>query len=305
MSNQHFPRPDANTSTAGGPERGTRYWRCTGLALTFWLLQSLVTASGAEILSPEARRDLELRPGVVWISIPLKAVIPELGVKCDGRVSGTGFLFRPDGYLLTNGHVAQLANVQDAEAKQARNDEILGCLLSSIKNRYAREREKEGRPPLTKNDEQKIYGEVLQYLKDGKIQIDAEPAVVGVCLDTQRCYSGEIKAYSAPFVDTVDAGKDVAVIKIDGHDLPTVPIGNSDDVNVNDPVYVIGYPGGADVSDSSQLVATSTDGRISAIKRLDHPDVAVLQTSAIINPGNSGGPAFDAQGNVIGIATFK
>jgi hypothetical protein len=68
---------------------------------------------------------------------------------------------------------------------------------------------------------------------------------------------------------------------------------------------VIGYPGDARVSAISALIATSTDGRISAVKRLDNPDIPVLQTTAIINPGNSGGPAFDAQGRVIGIATFK
>ncbi len=261
----------------------------------------------ASSLTPEALRDFELRPGVVLIFIPLKAVIPELNVKCpDGYgVVGSGFIFRPDGYLLTNGHVAQMANLKDADAIKARNEAIGECLQGALKEKFSQERQQQGQPPLTPRDEQKIYALVAQYLQEGKITIERGPATVRVCLDNEQCFTGEIKAYSDPFVNSANPGKDVAIIKIDGHDLPTVPLGNSDSVNVNDAVYVIGYPGAAQVSGISSFVATSTDGRVSAIKRLEHPDIPVLQTSAVINPGNSGGPAFDAQGHVIGIATFK
>ena len=51
--------------------------------------------AGAAPLSPEARRDLELRPGVVLISIPLQASIPELGVSCPEGAGVLGSGFRP------------------------------------------------------------------------------------------------------------------------------------------------------------------------------------------------------------------
>jgi hypothetical protein len=268
---------------------------------------ALVGFANASSLSPEARRDLELRPGVVQIFIPLKGSIPELGVTCPegAGVLGSGFLFRPDGYLITNGHVAQLANMQDADARRAREAAIGACLMSAVQDKFAAQRRQRGQPAMTPAERQQLNSLVAQYLRDGKIAIEAARATVRVCLDSRRCFNGEIKAYSEPFVDTPQPGKDVAIIKIDGYNLPTVPLGDSDPVNVNDPVYVIGYPGDARVSAVSALIATSTDGRISAVKRLDNPDIPVLQTTAIINPGNSGGPAFDAQGRVIGIATFK
>jgi len=263
--------------------------------------------AGAAPLSPEARRDLELRPGVVQISIPLQASIPELGVSCPegAGVLGSGFMIRPDGYLITNGHVAQLANVHDADARQAREAAISTCLTFALQEKFEAQRRQRGQPTMTAAEREKLNSLVAQYLRDGKVAIAAGAVTTRVCLDNRRCFNGEIKAYSEPFIDAPHPGKDVAVIKVDGHDLPTVPLGNSDPVNVNDPVYVIGYPGDARVSAISALIATSTDGTISAVKRLDHPDIPVLQTTAIINPGNSGGPAFDAQGRVIGIATFK
>jgi serine protease Do len=281
-----------------------------GMALMASLVVGALSVPGsvqAAELSPEARRDLELRPGVVLIFIPLRGSIPELGVSCpDGKgVLGSGFIFRPDGYVITNGHVAQLANVKDADAKLERRKHILACLVETLTARLSAQRQQQGQPPLTARDLQNNYIKVQEFLAQGKITLDEDPATVKVCLDNQQCVNGEIKAYSDPFIEAANPGKDVAIIKVDGHDLPTVPFGNSDALRVNDSIEVIGYPGDAIVSSISTFVATSTEGTISAVKRLDHPDIPILQTSAVINPGNSGGPAFDGQGRVIGIATFK
>jgi hypothetical protein len=261
----------------------------------------------SEPVSREALRDLQLRPGVVLISIPLRGSIPELGVRCPegASVTGSGFLFRPDGYVMTSAHVAQFANVKDADALRTRNEALGECLVGALRNKLAAERRSRGQPPLSSVEQQQIYSLVVNYLRERKVTIVDEPAQLRVCLGNRQCFDGDVRSYSAPFIDARSVGKDVAIIKIDGHDLPTVPLGDSDSVNVNDPVYVIGYPRDAKVSATSTFVATSTDGRISAVKRLDHPDIPVLETSAAINPGSSGGPAFDAQGRVIGIATFK
>jgi len=258
-------------------------------------------------LSREALRDLELRPGVVLISIPLRGSIPELGVRCPegASVTGSGFLFRPDGYVITSAHVAQFANVKDADARRMRNEALGECLVSALRDKLAAERRKRRQQPMSTVEQQQIYSLVANYLRERKVTIVDEPAHLQVCLENRRCFDGDVNSYSAPFIEARSVGNDVAIIKIDGHDLPTVPLGDSDSVNVNDPVYVIGYPRDAKVSATSTFVATSTDGRISAVKRLDQPDIPVLETSAAINPGSSGGPAFDAQGRVIGIATFK
>ncbi len=99
-----------------------------------------------------------------------------------------------------------------------------------------------------------------------------------------------------------DPSTDLAVIKIDGHDLPTASLGNSDKLETGEWVLAIGNPLG--------LQGTVTAGIISAIGRnnlgIIHDDKGYgiedfIQTDAAINPGNSGGPLVNLRGQVIGI----
>ncbi|HMK91518.1 MAG TPA: trypsin-like peptidase domain-containing protein, partial [Thermoleophilia bacterium] len=99
----------------------------------------------------------------------------------------------------------------------------------------------------------------------------------------------------------VDLSTDVAVIKVDPSQAPTlqpVPLGDSSKVQVGEPVVAIGNPLGLDFSVSS--------GIVSAVDReMQSPNGSTIkngiQTDASINPGNSGGPLFDSKGDVIGI----
>jgi serine protease Do len=92
-----------------------------------------------------------------------------------------------------------------------------------------------------------------------------------------------------------DRSSDIAVLKIDGHDFPTVRLGNSDQLGVGDYVLAIGEPFG--------LEETATAGIVSAKGRSLPGDgyVPFIQTDAAVNPGNSGGPLFDSTGAVVGI----
>ncbi|WP_200427780.1 S1C family serine protease [Streptomyces sp. NE5-10] len=102
-----------------------------------------------------------------------------------------------------------------------------------------------------------------------------------------------------------DTGYDLAVVQVTGvRGLKPLPLGNSDDVRVGDPVVAIGAP--------FDLSNTVTSGIISAKERPitaggekgDGSDISyvdALQTDAPINPGNSGGPLLDGKGRVIGI----
>lgn len=93
----------------------------------------------------------------------------------------------------------------------------------------------------------------------------------------------------------VDRQTDVAVIKIDAHDLPVVKLGNPHESQVGEPVLAIGSPYGFE--------NTATSGIISAKSRAlpDGTYVPFLQTDVAVNPGNSGGPLFNIKGEVIGI----
>ena len=92
-----------------------------------------------------------------------------------------------------------------------------------------------------------------------------------------------------------DKMTDVAVIKIDAKDLPSVKVGNPDGTRVGEWVVAIGAPYGLD--------NTVTAGIVSAKSRSLPGDTAVpfIQTDAAVNPGNSGGPLFNLKGEVIGI----
>ncbi|MGC2519890.1 MAG: trypsin-like peptidase domain-containing protein, partial [Burkholderiales bacterium] len=93
----------------------------------------------------------------------------------------------------------------------------------------------------------------------------------------------------------VDRRTDVALVKIDSKDLPSVKIGDASKVKVGEWVAAIGSPFG--------LENSVTAGIVSAKSRSlpDESYVPFIQTDVAINPGNSGGPLFNMSGEVIGI----
>ena len=101
-----------------------------------------------------------------------------------------------------------------------------------------------------------------------------------------------------------DPSTDVALIKIDGNNFPSVQLGNDSTVQVGDPVIAIGNPLGLDFTVTSGII--SAKGRADQLTNLFQSRYAVvdfLQTDAVINPGNSGGPLVDMQARVIGMNT--
>jgi serine protease Do len=92
----------------------------------------------------------------------------------------------------------------------------------------------------------------------------------------------------------IDPKSDIALIKIQAKDLPTVRIGDSSALKVGEWVLAIGAPFGFDNSATAGIV--SAKGR-----SLDSGYVPYIQTDVPINPGNSGGPLFNMRGEVVGI----
>lgn len=108
------------------------------------------------------------------------------------------------------------------------------------------------------------------------------------------------KTYSAELVG-VDPSSDLAVIKVDGKELPAMKTGSSRDVKVGQWVLAIGNP--------FNLTSTVTAGIVSAkgrelnILEDKFPIESFIQTDAAINPGNSGGALVNTSGELIGINT--
>ena len=109
------------------------------------------------------------------------------------------------------------------------------------------------------------------------------------------------RTYQAKIVGT-DPSSDLAVIKIEENNLPTIPFGSADNVRVGEWVLAVGNP--------FNLTSTVTAGIVSAKARNIHilPDPAggsalesFIQTDAAVNPGNSGGALVNARGELIGV----
>ncbi|MGH7544468.1 MAG: trypsin-like peptidase domain-containing protein, partial [Gemmatimonadota bacterium] len=107
-----------------------------------------------------------------------------------------------------------------------------------------------------------------------------------------------------------DEMTDLAVLKIDGENLPVAPLGDSDDIMIGEWAIAIGNPFGYLLADRNPSV---TVGVISALGRDVRPGQGedgeqvwsnMIQTDAAINPGNSGGPLVNSQGEVIGVNSF-
>ena len=98
-----------------------------------------------------------------------------------------------------------------------------------------------------------------------------------------------------------DPTRDLAVLKIEGEDLPSARLGRSSEVEVGDEVLAIGNALG--LGDTPSV----TTGIVSALERelqlSGNRLTRLIQTDAAINPGNSGGPLVNAKGEVIGVNT--
>jgi serine protease Do len=120
---------------------------------------------------------------------------------------------------------------------------------------------------------------------------------------TFTVYTSNGKKYSAK-VKSADRDNDLALLKVDAKNLPTVPMGNSDRLELGQRVIAIGNALG-------QYDNTVTTGIISGLERsIQAGDLRrtetlknVIQTDAVINQGNSGGPLINLDGQVIGINT--
>ncbi|MBD2200034.1 MULTISPECIES: HhoA/HhoB/HtrA family serine endopeptidase [Calothrix] len=116
---------------------------------------------------------------------------------------------------------------------------------------------------------------------------------VTVTLKDGRTFNGKVLGE--------DPVTDVAVIKIDANNLPTLGIGNSDALQPGEAVIAIGNPLGLNNTVTSGII--SATGRSSSDIGASDKRVDYIQTDAAINPGNSGGPLLNVRGQVIGMNT--
>ena len=132
---------------------------------------------------------------------------------------------------------------------------------------------------------------------DGRILTNAHVVdgadTVKVTLKDGRTFTGKVLGK--------DPVTDVAVVKIQANQLPTVALGNSEQLKPGEWAIAIGNPLGLDNTVTTGII--SATGRSSSAVGVPDKRVSFIQTDAAINPGNSGGPLLNQRGEVIGMNT--
>jgi len=221
-------------------------------------------------------------------------------------VVGTGFIITPDGYLITNAHVV---NTNDEEL----NYNFVMSALEDYAVKGTNSFVAEMRTLGYEMNQTEIDGIMYAFY-----DIMSSSISISNLQTSYSCFMGNVTPGSD--VSTIGVGldlrkmgepipgKDVAILKIDKTNLPTVTLGDDSKLRTGDKVYAMGYPAVATLDDALNVAKaiqepTLTSGIISARKEMAG-GWSILQTDAAIHGGNSGGPLFNEAGEVIGINTF-
>ncbi len=174
---------------------------------------------------------------------------------------------------------------------------VANPIADAFKNPLLRRFFGEDEQPFPQERIEKGTGSGFILSQDGKIltnaHVVADTDTVEVTMKDGRNFEGRVLG--------VDNITDVAVVKIPADKLPTVKLGNSQNLIPGEWAIAIGNPLGLDNTVTIGIIS-ATD-RTSAQVGVSSKRVSFIQTDAAINPGNSGGPLLNAQGQVIGVNT--
>jgi S1-C subfamily serine protease len=218
------------------------------------------------------------------------------------RETGTGWVIDGRGWLVTNGHVVQPAHEPPRWLvnQQAQRAVTTACLPKALAQA--------GLTPGERPDAEDAIRRRLmdRVLPTARVKMSPEVFVV---LSSGVRLKAEVKKFSPPVsnVPGTMSGQDLALLKIPGRGYPTLPLANSREAKIGDPVHILGFPGVVLshelLNQSSSLEASVTNGAVSAFRQ-DRDNQPVIQTDAPAAWGNSGGPAVDQAGAVLGVLTF-
>ena len=249
-------------------------------------------AAAPQQATPTERAAAEVRPAIVYVTEKFSAyVADETGTYFNNgnpyelSVTCTGFGVNPDGYVATAGHCLDTYSPNG----------IKGDFIAAA----------------AKDVVAAVPGVTLQEAVEfGTANWTVEGKAKGSAIDTQiAVVTGSVQGGGKPQVlpaRLVDIRPftqgDVALLKVETTDLPSVELATDADVQVGTPLLSIGYPASADAVTDPSLEPSNKDGQVSAKKTVG--SVPVYETSAALTPGMSGGPTVDLEGRVLGINSF-
>jgi S1-C subfamily serine protease len=257
---------------------------------------SLVTIGGmfggsavlfaSSVLIPQKRSFQELK-SITLGSVPETNVTPKVGGVIGAIGSNENVNFVASAVQRTGPAVVRI----NATRKVA--NPISDAFKNPLLKRFFGENEE----PIPQERIERGTGSGFILSQNGQLltnaHVVADTDTVQVTLKDGRSFEGKVVG--------VDSVTDVAAVKIQADKLPTVKVGNSQNLIPGEWAIAIGNPLGLDNTVTIGIIS-ATD-RTSAQVGVPEKRVSFIQTDAAINPGNSGGPLLNSQGEVIGVNT--
>lgn len=257
-----------------------------GLVLLLALLAPL-SLPAAEPSLQEAL--LRAKPAVALV---ITEVAAEVTLSCGGggqnrvspkplRETGTGWFIAPSGWLVTNAHV-----VSSAQPPRRSVEETLA--------------RRAARAACGELDPRALAATAA------RASVKLQPSVSVILSNGTRLLAVVVK-YSPPVAADEMSGRDLALLKLEAADLPTLALADISSAQIGDRIHILGFPGAVLshelLNASARMEASVTNGAISGFKQ-DRANQPVIQTDAPAAWGNSGGPAVSSSGTVLGVVTF-
>lgn len=232
----------------------------------------------------------EVRPAIVYLTSTYTAYVGDTdGLYFNSgqpiTLSGTctGFGVNPQGYIATAGH----------------------CVDTTTPEGVRRDFVQTVAEDLVARDPSLPLADVIEY---GMANWSVEGQAKGSPVDVQ--YAAVIGSGTGSAADGTsvparlvdfrpNSQGDVALLKIESTDLPSVDVDKGTSAAIGTPVLSIGYPASADAVTDTTLEPSNKDGQVSTTRTIG--SVPFYETSASLSPGMSGGPTVDLEGDVIGI----
>lgn len=231
---------------------------------------------------------------------------------CDGG-TGSGFFISKDGYIATSGHVVA-SDVADIMSRELTSNPVLYSRISKSSQKILQQLYDLPEKDLSLSNKQEI---TFAAIGNRPLVVDYRNIEKLFSVqETDYIKKADIIAtdYSAKDIASIEKGsndgftaKDIAIIKVNVSDAPIISLANTEKVNQNDKITLIGFPTDADnqLTSNNLIQPTVTNGTISSIRNANGVFSRLFQTDADASQGSSGGPAIDSSGKALGIVTYR